>query len=148
LLSFIILKDDSFFYRTNIHGSLAVCAAINVAVKQYLPDSILLTTPAGRLKNTHLPACTVLGASVLIALGLLRWVALLQILFGIQIGWIYLRFLQAHDDGEPRGDSSEHFAWATLKFNLFVDNRLLREILLVVQWMVCTLLAEGAHIHN
>lgn len=114
LLIFIVAKDDSFFFGTRIYGSLAACSAVSVAVKQYLPDSIILTTPIGRLKNTHLPACIVFGSSVLIAFGLLRWVALLQILCGIQIGWIYLRFLQPHDDGEPKGDPSEHFAWTTL----------------------------------
>lgn len=80
---------------------------------QYLPDSALLVTPVGRIKNTHLPSCIIVGASFLVGFGLLRWVSLLQILSGIQISWIYLRFFQPHDGDGPRGDPSEHFAWAT-----------------------------------
>ncbi|OZC05940.1 hypothetical protein X798_07082 [Onchocerca flexuosa] len=114
LLTFIITANDIFFFRTYIFGLPAACSAVCVAMKQYLPDSVLLTTPIGRVKNTHLPFCIIVGASFLVGFGLLRWVSLLQILFGIQISWTYLRFLQPHDVGEPKGDASEHFAWATL----------------------------------
>ncbi|EFO21919.2 hypothetical protein LOAG_06566 [Loa loa] len=112
LLTFVVTANDTFFFRTCIFGLPSACSAVCVAVKQYLPDSILLTTPIGRIKNTHLPSCILVCASFLVGFGLLRWVSLLQILFGIQISWIYVRFLQPHD-GE-RGDPSEHFAWATL----------------------------------
>ncbi|KAM3725252.1 Transmembrane protein [Dirofilaria immitis] len=114
LLTFVITVNDTFFFRTYIFGLPAASSAVCVAMKQFLPDSILLTTPIGRVKNTHLPFCIIVAASLLIGFNLLRWVSLLQILFGVQISWIYLRFLQPHDDGEPKGDSSEHFAWATL----------------------------------
>uniref|UniRef100_A0AAF5PIU4 Transmembrane protein 115 n=1 Tax=Wuchereria bancrofti TaxID=6293 RepID=A0AAF5PIU4_WUCBA len=113
LLTFVITVNDTFFFRTYIFGLLSACSAVCVAMKQYLPDSVLLTTPIGHIKNTHLPSCILVSASFLVGFGLLRWVSLLQILSGIQISWIYLRFLQPHD-GEPRGDASEHFAWATL----------------------------------
>ena len=86
---------------------------LRVWIFQYLPDSIILTTPVCRFKNTHLPAIAVFFASVAVLVGVLRWIAVLQILFGIQIAWIYLRFYQVHDDGEPKGDTSDHFAWAT-----------------------------------
>uniref|UniRef100_A0A915PNU3 Transmembrane protein 115 n=1 Tax=Setaria digitata TaxID=48799 RepID=A0A915PNU3_9BILA len=114
LLTFVIAVNDTFFFNTYIFGLLSACSAVCVAIKQYLPDSILLTTPIGRIKNTHLPFCVAVSASFLVAFGLLRWVSILQILSGIQLSWIYLRFLQPHDAGEPRGDPSEHFAWATL----------------------------------
>ncbi|KAL3983056.1 hypothetical protein ACH3XW_49645 [Acanthocheilonema viteae] len=114
LLTFVITVNDAFFFRTHIFGLPSACSAVCVAMKQYLPDSILLTTPMGRIKNTHLPSCIIAGASFLVGFGLLRWVSLLQILSGVQISWIYLRFFQPHDDGGPRGDPSEHFAWATL----------------------------------
>lgn len=87
---------------------------------QYIPDLIVLTTPLGRIKNTHLPACAVLLASVLAIFGVLRWIALLQILLGIQTAWVYLRFLQAHGDGLPRGDSSDHFSWSTYVFHVLL----------------------------
>ncbi|MCP9265479.1 ATP synthase F1 sector subunit alpha [Dirofilaria immitis] len=103
LLTFVITVNDTFFFRTYIFGLPAASSAVCVAMKQFLPDSILLTTPIGRVKNTHLPFCIIVAASLLIGFNLLRWVSLLQILFGVQISWIYLRFLQPHDDGEPKG---------------------------------------------
>ncbi|VDM95489.1 unnamed protein product [Thelazia callipaeda] len=104
----------TFFFHTYIYGSLAACSAVSVAVKQYLPDWVLLSIPIGRIKNTHLPACIFFASSILVLFNLLRMVSLLQILLGIQISWMYLRFLQPHGDAEPRGDANEHFAWETL----------------------------------
>uniref|UniRef100_A0A0M3HN58 Transmembrane protein 115 n=2 Tax=Ascaris TaxID=6251 RepID=A0A0M3HN58_ASCLU len=113
-MSYVLLKDYTFFYYVQICGSSTLCAAIYVAIKQFLPDSILLTTPIARIKNNHLPACALLVACLLAGVGAIRAIAALQIALGIQLGWIYLRFYQSHEEGEPRGDSSDHFAWATL----------------------------------
>jgi hypothetical protein len=82
---------------------------------QFVPDSILLTTPFGRLKNTHLPMSAILVAGILSLLGAVRPVATLQIAVGTQIAWTYLRFYQPHGNGENNatcGDVSEHFTWA------------------------------------
>lgn len=114
LFSYVLVRNYLFFYHVEISGSASACAGVFVAVKQYLPDSILLTTPFGRLKNTHLPMCAVLVALIFALIGAIRWVVVLQILFGIQTGWLYLRFYQKHEDNEPRGDSSEHFTWSSL----------------------------------
>ncbi|VDM38889.1 unnamed protein product [Toxocara canis] len=114
LLSYIIVKDYSFFYHAEVSGASALCAALYVAIKQFLPDSILLTTAIGRLKNNHLPGCALLGVCVLTVCGAVRPLVVLQVMLGVQLGWTYLRFYQAHEDGEPKGDSSDHFAWATL----------------------------------
>lgn len=114
LVTYMAVKDDWFFFDVQIYGVVAASVAVLVAIKQYLPDSILLTTPICRFKNTHLPAIAVFFGSVAAIVGIVRWVAVLQMLFGIQIAWMYLRFYQVHEDGEPKGDPSDHFAWATL----------------------------------
>lgn len=114
LVTYMIIRDDFFFFDVQIYGSAALSVGVLVAIKQYLPDSILLTTPICRFKNTHLPAIAIFFGYIAATLGILRWVAVLQMVLGIQIAWMYLRFYQYHDDGEPKGDSSEHFAWATL----------------------------------
>uniref|UniRef100_A0A915AA31 Transmembrane protein 115 n=1 Tax=Parascaris univalens TaxID=6257 RepID=A0A915AA31_PARUN len=113
-MSYVLLKDYTLFYYVQVCGSSTLCAALYVAIKQFLPDSILFTTPVARIKNNHLPACALLVACLLAGVGAIRAIAALQIMLGIQLGWIYLRFYQSHEDGEPRGDSSDHFAWATL----------------------------------
>ncbi|VDM59201.1 unnamed protein product [Angiostrongylus costaricensis] len=77
---------------------------------QFLPDSILLDTPLGRLKYTHTPLLVVLLSSLLSVLG----VVVLQCLLAVQISWTYLRFFNPHELDLFYGDSSEHFVWASL----------------------------------
>ncbi|MFH4973774.1 hypothetical protein AB6A40_000483 [Gnathostoma spinigerum] len=112
-LSYTLWTAYAFFF-VKISGCPSVCAAVFVAIKQYLPDSVICAAPFGRIKSTHLPALAVLFSTTFAICGIVRAISVLQILFGIQVAWVYLRFFQAHDDGEPRGDSSDHFTWATL----------------------------------
>uniref|UniRef100_A0A0N5AYI2 RSN1_7TM domain-containing protein n=1 Tax=Syphacia muris TaxID=451379 RepID=A0A0N5AYI2_9BILA len=105
--AFLVLQSFIIYLFIKLHNSQVVHLS-------YLPDSILLTTPVCRFKNTHLPAIAVFFACIFAAFGMLRWIAILQMIFGVQVAWMYLRFYQYHEDGEPKGDPSEHFAWATL----------------------------------
>lgn len=43
-----------------------------MALKQFLPDTVLITTPYGRLKNGHLPLTAVLLTTVLWVFGIVR----------------------------------------------------------------------------
>lgn len=114
MLSYIAVRNYMFFYHTEISGLCAASSAVFVAVKQYLPDTILVMTPFGNLKNTHLPILSLFVIFLLALVGAVRWICILQIVFGIQISWTYLRFYHKYEDGEPRGDPSEHFSWASL----------------------------------
>lgn len=91
----------------------ALAGGILVAIKQFLPDTVLLVTSFGRIKNNHLPGISILGAFVLWIFGLVRGAIILQSAIGIQIGWTYLRYYQIQNDTHELGDHSEHFAWAT-----------------------------------
>uniref|UniRef100_A0A183BPE0 Transmembrane protein n=1 Tax=Globodera pallida TaxID=36090 RepID=A0A183BPE0_GLOPA len=104
------------FYLAPISGTSALAMAALIALKQFIPDTVLLTTPTGRLKNGHLPFASVLCASALWLFGLLRGTVPFQQIFSAQISWTYLRFFQSRG-GMPEpmvGDRSDHFTWASL----------------------------------
>uniref|UniRef100_A0A914IAU4 Derlin n=1 Tax=Globodera rostochiensis TaxID=31243 RepID=A0A914IAU4_GLORO len=104
------------FYLAPISGTSALAMAALIALKQFIPDTVLLTTPTGRLKNGHLPFASILCASALWLFGLLRGTVPFQQIFSAQISWTYLRFFQSRG-GMPEpmvGDRSEHFTWASL----------------------------------
>ncbi|VDN56271.1 unnamed protein product [Dracunculus medinensis] len=144
LLIYLLAYEYFFFYYMDIIGLASACAGILVAIKQvsvgsflylfpiskqiiinilklalflvvYLPDSILFTTPVGRIKNGHLPILSTFISVIFVLIGLLRGIVILQIIFGIQISWTYLRFFQIHEPNEPKGDLSEHFCWYTFR---------------------------------
>ncbi|KAI1724986.1 eukaryotic integral membrane protein (DUF1751) domain-containing protein [Ditylenchus destructor] len=114
LMLFAMFQAMSLFYYAPISGSSIVNICSLVALKQFLPDTVVLTTPYGRLKNGHLPLTALFGATVLWAIGLVRGTVPLQILFGLQISWTYLRFFQMPPGADHVGDDSEHFSWASL----------------------------------
>jgi len=116
LFCYVAMGSVHFMYHVSIHGFGPGDVAILVAVKQFVPDSIILTTPMGRLKNCHLPMMAIMGCAIAGLIGLLRPIAVLQVTIGTQIAWIYLRFYQPHDNEAftGRGDVSEHFTWASL----------------------------------
>jgi hypothetical protein len=114
ILSFAAFESLNFYFSGIICGYSSLCVAVFVAIKQFLPDTVVLATPFGRVKNTHLPGISVFFASILWIFGLVRGTVPLQIMFGIQISWTYLRYYQTHDETDEIGDSSEHFSWATL----------------------------------
>jgi hypothetical protein len=114
ILRFALFQSFDFYYYGNLNGFASLAGAILVAIKQFLPDTVLIATPFGRIKNTHLPAISVALAFVLWIFGLVRGTVILQVAFGVQIGWTYLRFYQTQHDTNEIGDHNEHFAWATL----------------------------------
>uniref|UniRef100_A0A7E4URX8 DUF1751 domain-containing protein n=1 Tax=Panagrellus redivivus TaxID=6233 RepID=A0A7E4URX8_PANRE len=113
-LSYAAFWYIGLYYDGNLNGLASLAGAVLVAIKQFLPDTVLIPTPMGRIKNNNLPGIAASGAFILWIFGLVRGVVTLQILFGVQIGWTYLRFFQAQHDTNELGDFSEHFAWATL----------------------------------
>lgn len=97
----------------------AIGSGILVAIKQFLPDVVLIPTPFGRIKNNHLPGLSIGCSFILWVFGMVRGTIILQTILGIQIGWTYLRFYQAQHETNEIGDHSEHFAWATYVIILF-----------------------------
>lgn len=115
LLLFISTSVVYTFYKIEIFGSCALAMAALISLKQFLPDTVLFTTPYGRLKNGHLPICSLFVFVICWIVGLVRGTVLFQIMLSLQISWTYLRFFQERGGmGEQIvGDRSEHFCWAS-----------------------------------
>lgn len=104
----------SLLYEAYVVDMVPLNCAVLVLIKQFLPDSILLETPFGRLKYTHTPLLAILVSSVFSVLGVVRPIVVLQCLLAVQISWTYLRFFNPHVSDSFYGDSSEHFVWESL----------------------------------
>nr|CAD2169857.1 unnamed protein product [Meloidogyne enterolobii] len=115
LLLFISTSVVYTFYKIEIFGGCALAMAALIALKQFLPDTVLFTTPYGRLKNGHLPICSFFVFLICWIIGLVRGTVIFQIMLSLQISWTYLRFFQERGGmGEQViGDRSEHFCWAS-----------------------------------
>lgn len=95
-----------------------------------MPDTVVLTIPYGRLKNGHLPLTAFFLSLFCWLVGFLRGGVPIQIAFGLQVSWTYLRFFRVTGITSPEvenggvgivfvvGDESEHFTWARYVFLL------------------------------
>lgn len=84
---------------------------VTVAVKQIMPDHILVKTPIGKITNRNIPLMVWVMGVILWLFGLLEGTHPTMFLSGILISWIYLRFYQKHNNG-TRGDMADNFTFA------------------------------------
>uniref|UniRef100_A0A0K0DGV9 Nucleoporin NDC1 n=1 Tax=Angiostrongylus cantonensis TaxID=6313 RepID=A0A0K0DGV9_ANGCA len=98
-------EETTLLYEAYIVDMVPLNSAVLVLIKQFLPDSIFLETPLGRIKYTHTPLLVVLLSSLLSVLGVIRPVVILQCLLAVQISWTYLRFFNPHESDSFYGDS-------------------------------------------
>jgi hypothetical protein len=82
-----------------------------VAIKQLMPDTVLLNFSIVRLKQDDVPLLFLLLALVSYLARLVDFVFVFMCLFGVYVSWIYLRFYQTHNNGN-KGDMSTSFSFA------------------------------------
>ncbi|KAK3581288.1 hypothetical protein CHS0354_033021 [Potamilus streckersoni] len=112
LAMYFATKNEEYLFATHIHGLAGYIAGFSVAVKQVMPDHVLLTSPFGKLRNTHIPLLLVLTVVTLRLIGLIDGPYHIMFMWGILISWTYLRFFQNHSNGN-RGDMAENFSFAS-----------------------------------
>ncbi|KAK2725110.1 hypothetical protein QYM36_001535 [Artemia franciscana] len=88
---YMVTFNSDYLFQTHMHGLSAYVASVMVAVKQIMPDNIVVKTPAGKIMNRNIPLC----------------VLLVSILF-----WIVGLFYQQHSNG-TRGDLADNFSFAS-----------------------------------
>lgn len=108
---FTITSDPRYLFSVQIHGLAGYCAAVSVAVKQIMPDHILLSLPCGKLRNRNVPLCVLLLSLILWPLGIVRGTYPVMFTSGLLTSWVYLRFYQHHSNGTV-GDSADGFTFA------------------------------------
>ncbi|KAJ8945131.1 hypothetical protein NQ318_001596 [Aromia moschata] len=104
--------NTEYLFTVHIHGLAGYIAGVSVAVKQIMPDLVIIKTPFGKLSNRNIPL-TVSFLSVIFKLvGLLDGTYPSMFFSGLLVSWVYLRFYQKHTNGS-RGDMADYFTFAS-----------------------------------
>lgn len=82
-----------------------------MAVKQIMPDHVIMKTPIGKITNRNIPITVWVFSFLLWLLRLLDGTHPIMFLNGLLVGWVYLRFYQRHNN-ETRGDMADNFTFA------------------------------------
>uniref|UniRef100_A0A8R1HR43 Transmembrane protein 115 n=2 Tax=Caenorhabditis japonica TaxID=281687 RepID=A0A8R1HR43_CAEJA len=112
--TYLFFDSIKLFYIEPVVGLAPVNAAVMVLMKQFLPDTIVIGTPFGRIKYAHLPFLAICISFILAVTKFIYFLSFLQIAIGVQVSWTYLRFYKPHETDEIYGDGSDHFTWASL----------------------------------
>lgn len=111
LFIYMATKNVDYLFETHICGLAGYVAGFSVAVKQIMPDHVLVSTPFGKLRNKHIPTLLLYGAILARIIGIVDGPFPIMMAAGLLVSWIYLRFYQKHSNGN-RGDMAESFAFA------------------------------------
>jgi len=104
--------DPGFLFEIRIHGLPGYIAAFSVAVKQIMPDHVLLNLPLGKLRNRHVPILVLMLAIIVNIFGGVSGTYPWLFGMGLMTSWTYLRFYQKHNN-KTTGDSADHFMFAS-----------------------------------
>lgn len=111
LFIYLLTSNPYLLFNVHIHGLSGYIAGVTVAVKQIMPDILIVKTPIGRISNKDMPFLTVLFSIIFWLVGLSYSSNLVMVMSGIYVSWIYLRFYQKHSSGSI-GDMSESLDFA------------------------------------
>lgn len=103
--------NTDLLFSVHIHGLAGYIAGVAVAVKQIMPDLILIKTPLGKITNRNIPLMVFFASVLFWLVGLLDGTYPTMFLNGILVSWTYLRFYQYHSNG-TRGDMADNFTFA------------------------------------
>lgn len=110
---YYITGNTIYLFETHIHGLGAYIGGFVVAVKQLMPDHVLLTLPFGKFRNKHMALTLLITAAIFSLINVINGPYALHFGLGIFVSWIYLRFYQRHKNGK-RGDMADDFSFARL----------------------------------
>jgi len=113
LVIYLITQDPDYLFSNFVHGMAGYLAGFSVAVKQTMPDHVLVSSPFGKLRNRHVPLLLLIAAALARIIGAVETPFPIMFVWGSFVSWVYLRFYQRHSSGS-RGDMSDSFALARL----------------------------------
>jgi membrane associated rhomboid family serine protease len=108
---FSITQNTDILFDTHIHGLVGYIAGVCVAVRQIMPDHLIIKTGIGKFTNRNIPLTILCISIILWAVGLLDGIHPVMFCSGLIVSWVYLRFYQKHSNNS-RGDSAENFSFA------------------------------------
>lgn len=109
---FAFTFKEYFLFDIHINGLGGLLGGFVVAIKQIMPDTVIINASFIRLKQDHLPGLLILTSCVLYLFGLTSLTYVVMLVQGTFIGWVYLRFYQRHKNG-TKGDSASSFVFAS-----------------------------------
>lgn len=112
LFIYMITRNEEFLFETHIHGLAGYVAGFSVAVKQIMPDHVIINSPFGKLRNKHIPMIMLYIAIVARIAGIVDGPYPIMFGAGLLVSWCYLRFYQKHNNGN-RGDMADNFMFAS-----------------------------------
>lgn len=111
ILLYTITFKEVLIFNTLIHGLAGFIGGFSVAIKQIMPDTMLLNFGVIRIKQDDLPLVILIISTIIYFINLIEFTYLIMLSFGLLNSWIYLRFYQVHKNG-IKGDSSTTFSFA------------------------------------
>ncbi|XP_065214989.1 transmembrane protein 115-like [Planococcus citri] len=112
LFAYMCTSYPYYLFEVHIHGLSGYVAGVTVAVKQIMPDILIVKTPLGRITNRNMPLMVLFFSFVFWFVGISQSTNTVMMSFGVYVSWIYLRFYQRHSSGTI-GDMSESFNFAS-----------------------------------
>ena len=110
-VAFAATFKEFLLFNISVHGMGGLLGALSVAIKQVMPDTIIVDMSFLRIKQNNLPLLLILVAFVVYLISLTDFTYVVMLSSGVYYGWVYLRFFQKHKNG-TRGDSSSTFVFA------------------------------------
>ncbi|XP_044753705.1 transmembrane protein 115 [Coccinella septempunctata] len=117
MVLFAFTSNDELLFEVHIHGLAGYLAGVSVAVKQIMPDLVIVKTPLGKLSNKNVPLSVFFVSLICWLVGFLDGTYPVMFLSGLIVSWIYLRFYQKHSNG-TRGDMADCFTFASFLPNV------------------------------
>jgi len=111
LFLYLVTQDTDFLFDNYVHGMAGYLAGFSIAVKQAMPDHVLISSPFGKLRNLHIPLLLLVAAIVARIIGAVDPPFPIMFTWGLFTSWVYLRFYQRHSSGSC-GDMADNFGLA------------------------------------
>lgn len=112
LFLYMFTFNTDLLFFVHIHGLAGFIVGLSVAVKQIMPDHVIVKTPLGKITNRNIPLFLVFLSFVLYLCGLMEGTNPTMLTAGLLVSWTYLRFYQRHSNG-TRGDLADNFTFAS-----------------------------------
>ena len=119
VLIYLLTRNEEYLFDIHIHGLAGYIAGFSVAVKQVMPDHILVNSSFGKVRNKHVPLTLLYLAIIVRIIGIVDGPYPIMFGMGILVSWSYLRFYQKHNSGN-RGDMADNFMFARLVLYIFI----------------------------
>ena len=110
LFLYMCTFNTDLLFNVHIHGLAGYISGCSVAVKQIMPDHIVIRAPV-KITNRNVPLILVLISILLYVIGAVEGSYATMFTLGFVISWTYLRFYQPHSNG-TKGDMADGFAFA------------------------------------